>query len=96
VDGLVAPDTLQHEIRDSDGYLLGIGDLGWLRAQVIGEADGVGPHSTPEAVFEDRHRQNRIQNAGWAVLRFTWSDTLRPGYVPYVVRSALAGRLPLG
>lgn len=93
VDGHVPPDVLQVPVRDRDGYLLGIGDLGWLGAQVIGEADGAGPHGTPAAVYEDRRRQNRIANAGWMILRFTWADTLRPDYIPYVVRSALATRL---
>lgn len=89
VDGGVPPDALQLEVRDEDGYLLGIGDLGWRAARVIAEADGQGPHRTPEAVFEDRVRQNRLINAGWRVLRFTWSDTLRPDYIPYTVKTAL-------
>jgi hypothetical protein len=89
VDGGVPPDILQWAIRDDDGYLLGIGDLGWLRARLIAEADGLGPHRTPAAVFEDRMRQNRLVNAGWRVLRFTWADTLRPDYIPYTVRQAL-------
>jgi very-short-patch-repair endonuclease len=90
VDGGVAPDVLQHEVRDEDGYLLGIGDLAWLRARVIAEADGRTPHGTPEAVFADRRRQNLLLNAGWTVLRFTWADTLRPDYIPYTVRNAIA------
>ncbi|MGC1212453.1 MAG: type IV toxin-antitoxin system AbiEi family antitoxin domain-containing protein [Micromonospora sp.] len=89
VDGGVPPDALQLEVRDDDGYLLGIGDLGWRSARVIAEADGQGPHRNPQAVFEDRVRQNRLINAGWKVLRFTWSDTLRPDYIPYTVKSAL-------
>lgn len=92
VDGRVPPDELQVSIRDADGYLLGIGDLGWLGARIIGEADGVEPHGTPEAIFADRRRQNRIANAGWLVLRFTWADTCRADYIPYVVRSALVRR----
>lgn len=89
VDGKVAPDTLQHEVRDEDGYLLGIGDLAWLRARILGEADGRGPHGGPDALYQDRRRQNRPVNAGWVILRFTWADTMRPDYIPYVVRRAL-------
>ncbi|MEV2237631.1 type IV toxin-antitoxin system AbiEi family antitoxin domain-containing protein [Micromonospora sp. NPDC049891] len=89
VDGGVAPDVLQLEVRDDDGYLLGIGDLGWRRPMVIAEADGAAPHRTPQAVYEDRIRQNRLTNAGWKILRFTWSDTLRPDYIPETVRRAL-------
>ncbi|MFR9778870.1 type IV toxin-antitoxin system AbiEi family antitoxin domain-containing protein [Micromonospora sp. MS34] len=89
VDGGVPPDVLQVEVRDDDGYLLGIGDLGWRAARVIAEADGRDPHRAPRAVYEDRMRQNRLVNAGWTVLRFTWSDTLRPDYIPETVRRAL-------
>ncbi|GAB3151253.1 type IV toxin-antitoxin system AbiEi family antitoxin domain-containing protein [Micromonospora sonneratiae] len=90
VDGRVAPDVLQHEVRDRDGCLLGVGDLAWLAARLIGEADGREVHGTPEAVYQDRWRQNRIVNAGWRILRFTWDDTMRPDYIPFVVRNALA------
>ncbi|MEU5939133.1 type IV toxin-antitoxin system AbiEi family antitoxin domain-containing protein [Micromonospora sp. NPDC047548] len=92
VDGGVPPDVLQLEVRDDDGYLLGIGDLGWRKARVIAEADGQGPHRTPQAVYEDRTRQNRLVNAGWRILRFTWSDTLRPDYIPETVKAALRPR----
>jgi hypothetical protein len=94
VDGRVPPDGLQVDVRDEDGYLLGVGDLGWLAAKVIAEADGAGSHGTPEAVFADRRRQNLFVNAGWKVLRFTWADTLRADYIPYVVRDALRARSP--
>jgi hypothetical protein len=92
VDGNVPPDALQVDVRDPDGYLLGIGDLGWLKTKVIAEADGAGPHGTPQAIFEDRQRQNLFMNAGWIVLRFTWADTLRPDYIPYIVRQAIRSR----
>ncbi|WP_309244257.1 hypothetical protein [Micromonospora parastrephiae] len=94
VDGGVPPDVLQLEVRDLDGYLLGIGDLGWRIHRVIAEADGRGPHGVPEAAFADRRRQNRLVNAGWTVLRFTWSDTLRPDYIPWTVRQAIAAARP--
>ncbi|MBO4159638.1 type IV toxin-antitoxin system AbiEi family antitoxin domain-containing protein [Micromonospora antibiotica] len=90
VDGGVPPDTLQQEVRDEDGHLLGIGDLGWRAARLIAEADGAAPHGTPEALFADRRRQNRLINAGWRILRFTWSDALRPDYIPHTVRQAMS------
>ncbi|MEU4401439.1 hypothetical protein [Micromonospora orduensis] len=88
VDGRVPPDTLQLEVRDDDGYLLGVGDLGWRAPRVIAEADGRDAHGTAEAAFADRRRQNRLVNAGWTILRFTWQDTLSPDYIPYTVRQA--------
>ncbi|MFF0149703.1 hypothetical protein [Micromonospora sp. NPDC005203] len=90
VDGRVPPDTLQLQVRDDDGYLLGIGDLGWRSPRVIAEADGRDAHATPEALFADRRRQNRLINAGWTILRFTWRDTLHPDYIPHTVREAIA------
>ncbi|WP_444949486.1 type IV toxin-antitoxin system AbiEi family antitoxin domain-containing protein [Micromonospora ureilytica] len=89
VDGKVPPDALQLEVRDEDGYLLGIGDLGWRGPRIIAEADGRGPHNAPEAAYADRRRQNRLVNAGWTVLRFTWQDTLRPDCIPWTVRQAI-------
>ena len=91
-DGGVAPDQVGYLIRDEYGHILAEADMAWLAAKVIAEADGVGPHSLPDAVFTDRHRQNVLANAGWRVLRFTWTDTLRPDPIPTVVRQALAAR----
>ncbi|SCG71068.1 Transcriptional regulator, AbiEi antitoxin, Type IV TA system [Micromonospora rifamycinica] len=90
VDGGVPPDVLQLEVRDEDGHLLGLGDLAWRAARLIAETDGAGPHGTPEALFADRRRQNRLVNAGWRILRFTWSDALRPDYIPHTVRQAMS------
>ncbi len=94
VDGRIPPDALQVEVRDGDGYLLGLGDLAWRAARVIAEADGRRAHGGPTALYADRHRQNRLVNAGWTVLRFTWADTLRPDYIPWVVRQAVNARRP--
>lgn len=88
-DGRVPPDDLQHPIRDTDGYLLAVADLAWPAARVAVEADGREPHGSPDAIYQDRWRQNRMANAGWTILRFTWADTLRSGYIPETVRSAL-------
>jgi hypothetical protein len=93
VDGRVAPDEIGYVVRDDDGDILAEADMAWLRARLIAEADGEGPHRSPAALFEDRRRQNRLVKAGWLVLRFTWADTLRPQYIPYVVRMALRNRL---
>jgi very-short-patch-repair endonuclease len=89
LDGGVLPDELQHRVCDGRGQLLGIADMAWLSARVIAEADGVDVHSATEALFRDRRRQNDLANEGWTVLRFTWADTLRSGYVAGTVRQAL-------
>src|SRR5699024_3814003 len=33
----------------------------WEDRELIGEADGIGPHSTPQALAWDRERQNALQ-----------------------------------
>jgi very-short-patch-repair endonuclease len=54
------------------------------------EADGRSAHDGPDALHQDRFRQNVLKLAGWVVLRFTWADVLRrPGYVVATVRGAL-------
>ncbi|GAA0808760.1 endonuclease domain-containing protein [Spirilliplanes yamanashiensis] len=89
-DGGLVPDELQHVVREPDGHILAVADLAWLRAGVLAEADGIGPHEGPDAVYSDRWRQNSLANAGWRVLRFTWTDTLRADYIPSQVRAALS------
>jgi hypothetical protein len=89
-DGGVPPDELQFRVRDASGNVVAIGDLAWVRARVIGEADGAEAHDNPTAIFRDRKRQNDIIGAGFTPVRFTWADTLTPAYVPQVIRSAMA------
>jgi len=91
VDGGVAPDTLQHEVRDGWGRLVAVGDLGWLERRdrpLLAEADGR-VHELPKALYRDRRRGNTLVAEAYDTVRFTWADSLRPGYVLYVVRSAL-------
>jgi len=88
-DGGVAPDELQLPIHDEHGRLLGIADMAWKRQRLIAEADGASVHAQPEALLRDRRRQNDLANAGWTVLRFTWSDLGRSDYIAATVRQAL-------
>ncbi|WP_018349566.1 type IV toxin-antitoxin system AbiEi family antitoxin domain-containing protein [Longispora albida] len=88
-DGGVPPEALQYPVRTAGGLILGYGDLAWPRDRLIAEADGDEAYREPGSLARDRRRQNDMTNAGWRVLRFTWQDTLRPGYVPAVVRAAL-------
>jgi very-short-patch-repair endonuclease len=55
------------------------------------EIDGMRAHISPEAFRQDRSKQNRLINAGYRGLRFTWWDlTQRPDRVIPQVREALA------
>lgn len=90
VDGGVAPEELQYAVMDELGYVLAVGDLAWPSRRVIVEADGASVHGTPQALYHDRRRQNELMARGWTVLRFTWSDLSRPGYIVSAIRRALA------
>jgi predicted transcriptional regulator of viral defense system len=94
-DGGLPPDELQYPIY-RDGRLVGRTDLAWLRLAVIGEADEKVFHGRPEAVFEDRWRQNAIVGAAFLPVRFAWSDTLGRDYVPRAIREAAAAARRLG
>ncbi|GAB2877057.1 hypothetical protein [Streptomyces mayteni] len=80
LDGGLPPPLLQWRVWDpahGRHYRL---DLGWPSQLVGVEADGKGPHGTPQALHRDRFRQNRLATLlpGLTLLRFTWADTYRP------------------
>jgi very-short-patch-repair endonuclease len=93
-DGKVAPDQLQYEVRRADGSLIARCDFAWTRHGLVGEADGVEPHSSPEALLYDRERQNAITATGLRIVRFTWDDTLRADTVPRAIRAAMRRPIP--
>ena len=58
--------------------------------RLVVEIDGLAFHGATR-FQNDRSRQNRIVNAGYTVLRFTWADlTERPDEVVRQIRVALA------
>jgi very-short-patch-repair endonuclease len=88
--GLPAPELQVRVTHAGVTYRI---DLGYPSVRLGIEADGRGVHGTPEAVLEDRRRQNALQLEGWFLLRFTWDDVARrPWYVVATVRAALAKR----
>lgn len=86
-DGGLPPTDLQHRFVDTDGRTLAITDFWWEGLRLIGEADGLAPHSLPEALAKDRKRQNALQALypGVRIARFTWEDLRRPGYILSVI-----------
>jgi hypothetical protein len=89
VDAKLAPDTLQAEIHDRAGQLIARVDMLWSGRRLVAEADGGQFHEQPDALFRDRSRQNDLIAAGYAVIRFTWEDTLSAVRIPNMVRAAL-------
>ncbi|MEU2199127.1 hypothetical protein [Isoptericola sp. NPDC019482] len=92
VDSGCPPDVLQLPVADGEGRPFARIDLAWLlpdgRALLV-EIDGRDVHSTPEAVFADRRRQNRIVTPQTVVRRFSGRDAWRGEVGPAVRRELL-------
>lgn len=89
----VAPHDLQVPVRDGLGRVVAHGDLGWWLRDgrlLVAEIDGAGPHGTPDALYRDRERQNRVVGTGALLLRFT-ADDVRSRRVASEVRRHLLG-----
>jgi hypothetical protein len=92
IDGDVPPDDLQHAVFDENGRVVARGDLAWLaerRRPLLGEADGESVHSQPKQVYRDRWRGNALVTEACDTVRFTYADTFKRGYIPWVVKRAL-------
>lgn len=81
----------QHRVY-AGGRFLGQVDFAYPALKVAIEVDGWETHGAPTAMAADYVRQNKLINAGWIVLRFTWHQvTHEQADVAAVVRSALDG-----
>ena len=85
--GLPRPEA-QVTLHDERGRFLGRPDLYYPAQRLCLEYDG-GTHR--DSLVEDNHRQNRLVNAGFRLLRFTAADFQRsPGAIVVLVAAALA------
>ena len=90
---IVAP-VLQHPIRDAGGVLLGRSDFYWDHVRTIGEFDGAlkyGELAPTEAdlarvVLSEKRREQRIRDAGYNVVRWTWAELWDAGMVRRLTR----------
>lgn len=69
-------------------------DLGWREEQVAVEFDGrvkYGPdgRAASTALFEEKRRQDALEEAGWRLVRVTWKDLADPPSLSARVRRAL-------
>jgi len=70
-------------------------DALWRSERVVVELDGWAHHKGREAAARDRDKTNRLQVAGYVVLRFLHGDLVgRPSDVAAAIRSALAQTQP--
>jgi very-short-patch-repair endonuclease len=90
LDAGLPPAHPQWPVTDAAGRIVARLDLAWPGYRLDVEADGVGVHGAPAALYADRQRQNLLAGLGWTVLRFTWEDLReRSGEVARVVAAAL-------
>lgn len=92
IDHGVPPNRTQVRFQ-KDGKFLGRCDFGWRLRDgrwLVVEIDGVGPHSTPEALIKDAPRQNRLLATGKVLmLRFKPADNDQPGGIGAAVAARL-------
>jgi hypothetical protein len=91
--GLPAPEQ-QVNIYDALG-LIGRVDFLWKQQRTIGEFDGkvkyVGSGVDALTLYQEKRREDRLREAGFEVVRFSWSDIInRPAWVIAQVRQAFA------
>ena len=74
--GLPTPE-LQVPIEDARG-VFAYGDLGWPEHKFVVEFDGLLKYDASDryALRREKLRQERIEQAGWIVVRLTWHDVV--------------------
>ncbi|WP_407345604.1 hypothetical protein [Pengzhenrongella phosphoraccumulans] len=93
--GLPRPE-LQIEVPTATGtYRI---DLGWTERKLGIEFDGFVKYSSrdggtaAETVFAEKRRQDALEEAGWKILRITWSDLTDPEHLTARIRRHLTSR----
>lgn len=79
----------QVEVRDSAG-LIGRVDFAWSEHGVVGEADGRAKYDSPEALYAEKRREDRLRALGLTVVRWGWVDLAER---PDALRQRLAAAL---
>lgn len=64
--------TAQYEVFDDIGVFVCRADFAYPDRGALIELDSEGFHMDPATFRADREKQNRVQQLGWTVYRFTW------------------------
>lgn len=67
----------QRQVVLGEGERIGRVDFYWAEYGVVGEADGMIKYADQQALQAEKERQERLENAGFIVVRFTWDDVVR-------------------
>lgn len=73
--GLPAPE-LQVWLGDADGPVARV-DKYWAEHRTVAEADGALKYATAADLFAEKRREDRLREAGYEVVRYTWDEALR-------------------
>ena len=92
------PATLQYEVFDHAGKLIGRSDFCWEEQRTLGEFDGKIKYgrllrptqSIQDVIYQEKLREDALRDAGWQVVRWTWPDLYQPGLLADRLRRAFA------
>lgn len=93
--GLPTPE-LQYEVWSAAGVLLGRCDFAWPELRTIGEFDGLVKYSgqfgqrTETVLVAEKKREDRIRDAGWEMVRWTWDELPEPSALIRKINAAFA------
>ena len=69
------PCELQVVLGDRYGPIARV-DHYWPEHRTVAEADGALKYATPADLFAEKRREDRLREAGFEVVRYTWDDVL--------------------
>lgn len=95
--GVPAP-SLQHEVFDDSGQLVGRSDFCWEEFRTLGEFDGRVKYerllkpgqSLEDVLFREKLREDALRDLGWEVVRWIWADLKRPQVIAERLERAFA------
>lgn len=87
--GMPAPE-LQTPIYDSRGELVGVTDFLFREEWTIVEFDGALKYADRADLVAEKHREDRLRELGYEVVRVSWADLEHPARVVARIRSAFA------
>jgi hypothetical protein len=73
--GLPAPE-LQVWLADAHGSRARV-DQYWADHRTVAEADGALKYATASDLYDEKRREDRLRDAGYEVVRYTWDEALR-------------------
>ena len=92
--GLPEP-SIGHTVTDADGYWVGTPDLAFVEQRIAIEYEGDGHRTDARTFQDDIDRRERLQRAGWRVLRVTSRHLEDPVLLASRVRDLLIERATL-